>query len=76
MKQFKARARIPPGLFMGLSLCGAWVYYFFRFATKFFVKNPPAKIDSKFYLLKREARISPGLLRLMVRQGTRNERKD
>ena len=22
---FKARARIPPGLFMGLSLCGAWV---------------------------------------------------
>ena len=21
----KARARIPPGLFMGLSLCGAWV---------------------------------------------------
>ena len=24
--------------------------FFFRFATKFFVKNPPAKIDSKFYL--------------------------
>ena len=24
--------------------------FFFRFATKFFVKNPPANIDSKFYL--------------------------
>ena len=47
---FKARARIPPGLFMGLFLCGAWVWFSFRFATKFFVKNPPAKIDSKFYL--------------------------
>ena len=33
-------------------------------------------VDAPAFELKREARISPGLLRLMVRQGTRNERKD
>ena len=44
---FKTRARIPPGLFMGLSLCGAWV---FGLATKFFVKSPSAEIDSKCHL--------------------------
>ena len=56
--KFKARARIPPGLFMGLSLCGAWVWFLFSFCDQILCEKPAC--EDRFQILFISCKIQPG----------------
>ena len=55
---FKARARIPPGLFMGLSLCGVRVCFLFSFCDQILYEKPAC--EDRFQILFISCKIQPG----------------
>ena len=63
-KLFKARARIPPGLFMGLSLCGA-CFFFFSFCDQILCEKPTC--EDRFQILFISWKIQPGASKMLLK---------